>query len=86
MLKAKFLSKYSYTRFGQHIIELEYEYRGMRYTVIENRSKGNEPLAWQHKSEQNHIDQMLDMEATKASEKPFNLEEVFKLIEDFEEK
>ena len=40
--KAKFLNRYEYRNFNDDIVELEYEYRGHKYTVEENRSKGKE--------------------------------------------
>jgi hypothetical protein len=60
--KAKFLSRYEYRNFNDDIVELEYEYRGHKYTVEENRSKGNEPLSWQHRNAQARIDSMIEME------------------------
>lgn len=33
--KAKFLSRYEYRNFNDDIVELEYEYRGHKYTVEE---------------------------------------------------
>ena len=45
MKKAKYIGKYVDTSFGQHIVSLEYEYRGKRYTVTENLNKGNIPLS-----------------------------------------
>ena len=59
-MKAKFVKKYNGTGFDRNATYLEYEYRGMRYTVCENKSKGNEPLSWQHKTEQNRIDLIKD--------------------------
>ena len=60
--KAKFLNRYEYRNFNDDIVELEYEYRGHKYTVEENRSKGNEPLSWQHRNAQARIDSMIEME------------------------
>lgn len=60
--KAKYIGKHVDTSFGQYIVELEYEYRGKRYTVYENRNKGNIPLSWQHKNEQGRIDTLIEME------------------------
>lgn len=59
-MKAKYIGKYTDTSYGQHKILLEYEYRGKRYTVTEDRRHGNEPLAWQHRLEQDWIDRILD--------------------------
>lgn len=78
-MMARFVGK-SYERsFGRCIIHLEYEYRGMRYEVIEDRGRGNEPLAWQHKSEQARIDRILDTKQTVS--KGIDLDEVFALLE-----
>lgn len=62
-MKAKFISKYTDTSYGQHMVYLEYEYRGHRYTVYENRCKGNIPLAWQHANEQGRIDSLIELES-----------------------
>ena len=62
-MKAKFIQKYTDTSFGQHMVYLEYEYRGKRYTVYENRNKGNIPLSWQHANEQGRIDSLIEMES-----------------------
>ena len=61
-MKAKFISKYAHKEFNEFIVELEYEYRGHRYTISENRSKGNEPLSWQHKNAQAEIDRLIELE------------------------
>lgn len=60
--KAKFLNRYEYKNFNDDIVELEYEYRGHKYTVEENRNKGNEPLSWQHRNAQARIDSIIKME------------------------
>ena len=60
-MKAKFIDKWYGTGYDRNMVYLEYEYRGERYTVTENMAKGNEPLAWQHKSEQARIDRIIDM-------------------------
>lgn len=62
-MKAKYIGKYVDTSYGEHMVYLEYEYRGHRYTVYENRRKGNIPLAWQHANEQSRIDAMIEMES-----------------------
>lgn len=83
LMKAKFIGKYYRTSwdFSRDVIELEYEYRGIRYSVFEDRKKGNEPLSWQHKSEQAMIDRMLDTPKTSGAGKPFDMDEVFDLLE-----
>lgn len=65
--KAKFLNRYEYRNFNDDIVELEYEYRGHKYTVEENRRKGNEPLSWQHRNAQARIDSMIEMEERERS-------------------
>ena len=54
--KATFVRKYYGHGYDAHMVYLDYTYRGHEYTVEENRAKGNEPLAWQHRSEQNRIE------------------------------
>lgn len=77
---AKFIRKYYGTGFDRNMVYMDYEYRGQVYTVYENRSKGNEPLAWQHKNEQNRIDAILDA-PKQASGKPVDLDEIWKMLE-----
>jgi hypothetical protein len=62
MAKAKFISKTYGTGYDKNFIFLEYEYRGQRYEVYENRLKGNEPLSWQHKNAQARIDREIELE------------------------
>ncbi len=62
MAKAKFKGKWCSRDFGNEYVNLEYEYRGHTYVVYENRTKGNEPLAWQHKNEQARIDNEIELE------------------------
>ena len=78
-MKAKYIGKYYGTGYDRNGVYLEYEYRGMRYTVYENRVKGNEPLAWQHKSEQAQIDRILDA-PKQTDSKPFDINEVFEIL------
>lgn len=58
-MKAKFIAKYYGRGYEKDYVFLEYEYRGHTYTVYENKAKGNEPLSWQHKSEQARIDEII---------------------------
>jgi len=44
-------------------VYLEYEYRGRRYEVYQNKRKGGEPLRWQHKNNQARIDKLIDVES-----------------------
>ena len=62
MARAKYLSRYESDEYGEHFVFFEYEYRGYKYTIYENRSKGNEPLSWQHKNEQAQIDKLIEIE------------------------
>jgi len=62
MAKAKFIGKWLSRDFGNEYVNLEYEYRGHTYVVYENRTKGNEPLAWQHRNEQARIDDEIELE------------------------
>lgn len=62
MKKAQFKCSYYGTGFDRNMIYMDFEYRGRIYTVYENRSKGNEPIAWQHKSAQARIDAEIESE------------------------
>ena len=74
-MKAKYIGK----SYDKQFVYLEYEYRGKRYTVYENRAKGNEPLSWQHKSEQARIDRILD--TPMGNGKAFDLDEIWEMLE-----
>ena len=69
MNKAKYIGKYYGTGFNKDYAYLEYEYRGVKYEVYENRAKGNEPLSWQHKNAQAAIDKALDNPPAPQKEK-----------------
>lgn len=71
-MKARFIQAYHYREWGRSIVELEYEYRGHKYTVMEDRSKGNEPLAWQHRAEQDRIDRLIEMDERNDREEAKN--------------
>ena len=58
MAKVKFIGKW----LDKEYVNLEYEYRGHTYLVYENRTKGNEPLSWQHKNAQARIDHEIELE------------------------
>ena len=73
MKKAKYIGKRIDESWGQCMIYLEYEYRGYRYEVYENRSKGNLPFSWQHASEQSRIDTLIEME--NKPKKPYRYED-----------
>lgn len=73
MKKARYIGKTYGTGYDRNMIYLEYEYRGKRYEVYENRAKGNEPLAWQHAAEQAKIDELIEQENT--PQKPYRYED-----------
>lgn len=62
MKKAKFIRKYYGNGYERNFVFMDYEYRGHEYTVYENLAKVNEPLAWQHRTNQNSIDAMIETE------------------------
>ena len=72
-MKAKYIGKTYGTGYERDFIFLEYEYRGQRYEVYENRAKGNEPLSWQHNMAQSHIDELIER-AEKAKSSTFEEE------------
>ena len=78
-MKAKFIRKYYGTGFDRNMVYMDYEYRGHEYTVFENRAKGSEPLAWQHRNEQNRIDTILDA-PKQTGGSPADLDEIWKML------
>lgn len=82
MKKAKYIGKSYGTGYNKDFVYLEYEYRGHKYEVYENRAKGNEPLSWQHKNKQAEIDRLIEIEEQSKNQKnePFNIDEVFELL------
>ena len=62
MAKAQFKGSYYGTGFDRKTIYMDFEYRGRTYTVYENRAKGNEPIAWQHRNAQTSIDAAIERE------------------------
>ena len=68
-MKAKYIGVY----FFQGRKYLEYEYRGLEYSVCADWNA--EPIAWQHKQEQNLIDRRLDIEckSTESAQQGFDL-------------
>ena len=78
-MKAKFIEKW-YDHINKHPV-LVYEYRNYKYEVIDYGWKGGEPLSWQHKMEQAHIDEMIERELRKSNEYvPQNAEVGFELF------
>ena len=61
-MNALFVRKYYGHGYDAHMVYLDYTYRGHEYTVCENRAKGNAPLSWQHRSEQDRIDRLIEQE------------------------
>ena len=82
MLKAKYIGKTYGTGYNRDYVYLEYEYRGHTYEVYENRAKGNEPLAWQHKIAQGNIDRIIELEekTNNTNAKPFDLDEIWDMM------
>ena len=72
--RATFVRKYHGRGFERDFVFLVYKYRGYEYIVYENRAKGNEPLAWQHKSEQARIDELVE-EWENKPKKPYRYED-----------
>lgn len=83
MKKAKYIGKSYGYGYNRDFVYLEYEYRGYRYEVYENRAKGNEPLSWQHANEQSRIDRLIELKEMKQDTKidPFDIDEIFKILE-----
>lgn len=77
MRKATFIRKYYGRGYDAHMVYLDYMYRGHEYTVYENRAQGNEPLAWQHRDEQDRIDRLVEQEEQEknAQQKPCRYED-----------
>ena len=63
MRKATFVRKYHGRGYESHMVYLVYSYRGHEYAVYENLAQGNEPLSWQHRREQNAIDELIEQKA-----------------------
>lgn len=76
-MKAKFIRKYYGSGHERNFVFMDYEYRGREYTVYINTAKGNEPLSWQHKSEQARIDRLIELEEieSKQAQKPYRYED-----------
>ena len=81
-MKARFIDKWYGTGYDRDMVYLEYEYRGEKYIVMENRAKGNEPLAWQHKNEQARIDTLLSLDDKNATKKcnPIDFNEIYNML------
>ena len=86
MKKSVFVRKYHGTGYEKNMVYMEYEYRGYTYTVYENRAKGNEPLSWQHASEQGRIDEIIRQKNLPKNENAESWEVGFnKLMDYFEQ-
>lgn len=79
-MKAKYIGKYYGIGFDKDSVYLQYEYRGHEYEVHENRTKGNEPLAWQHRTAQDRIDWLIDMEKDSFNSEPFDMDEIWNIL------
>lgn len=77
-MKAKFVGRFLHREYNDTIVDLEYEYRGQRYTIHENLNKGNEPLSWQHKSEQGRIDRIIERENVPKYENTISVDDTLK--------
>ena len=82
--KAKFIGKSHGYGYNKDMVYLEYEYRGYRYEVYENRAKGNEPLSWQHANEQARIDVLIErgeqMKNQNQEAHPVDLDEIWDML------
>lgn len=58
--KAKYIGRCA-DKYDRDSVELEYEYKGETYWIHIHNTKGNEPLAWQHRNEQARIDKELEL-------------------------
>ena len=58
--KAKYIGRCA-DKYDRDSVELEYEYKGETYWVHIHNTKGNKPLAWQHRYEQARIDKELEL-------------------------
>ena len=68
--KAKYIGRCA-DKYDRDSVELEYEYRGETYWIHIHNTKGNEPLAWQHRNEQARIDKELELrEKIKENHEP----------------
>ena len=83
MKKATYIGKSYGTGYNKDFVYLEYEYRGYRYEVYENRAKGNEPLSWQHANEQARIDNLIEIKekAANSNAQPTDWEEIWDLLD-----
>lgn len=80
-MKAQYIGKHYGSGFDRGMVYLEYEYRGHRYEVYENRAKGNEPLSWQHRNAQANIDKLIETEQHPGDAQPIDLDEIWHMLE-----
>ena len=76
-MKAKYIKKW-YDNKGNAV--LVYEYRNKKYDVVDYGWKGGEPLSWQHKMAQAHIDQQIEIEEKQKTYKTENAEKGLELF------
>ena len=74
-MKAKYIGAYTF----QNRKYLEYEYRGKKYSVCADWNA--EPIAWQHKSEQDLIDRQLDTKCIATENAQVGLDFFFESLE-----
>jgi hypothetical protein len=79
-MKAQYIGKRYGSGYDRDMVYLEYEYRGHRYEVYENRAKGNEPLSWQHRNEQARIDSIIKAESNQRDAQPIDFDEIWQML------
>lgn len=80
MKRATFIRKRYVTEYSRTYTELDYQYRGREYTVVDYGIYAGEPLSWQHRNAQNRIDHEIETEEKfeKMSKKPIRYEDTAK--------
>lgn len=79
-MKAQYIGKHYGTGYDRDMVYLEYEYRGHRYEVYENRAKGNEPLSWQHRNAQARIDSIIRSQSNPGNAQPIDIDEIWQML------
>ena len=76
-MKAQFVEKFYDTDKNPVLV---YEYRNHKYEVVDYGWKGGEPLSWQHKLAQAHIDEIISREEKATNFKSENAQVGFDLF------
>lgn len=76
-MKAQFVEKFYDTDKNPVLV---YEYRNHKYEVVDYGWKGGEPLSWQHKLAQAHIDEIISREEKATNFKGENAQVGFDLF------